>query len=257
MVPTTPLLDRPRPLVIAHRGVPVHAPENTLASFRLALEAGADAIETDLRLTADGEIVCLHDATLDRTTDRTGAVAEMRLAEVREAVVIASEHGQFAARDLLGHVPTLAELLDLVPPGVGLALELKAAGFAEERHARRLVEAIAPRIAAGSALLMSFETALLSAVHAVAPEVWIGEVAEWQPHPDFDGDGVGTTPQAMLANAGYMAEARARGLWVCPLDPRPDERLAWYLELGVDAVLTDDTAATRFALLALRGGPRP
>ena len=254
---TTPLFDRPRPLVLAHRGLPARAPENTLASFRMALEAGADAIETDLRLTADGAIVCLHDATLDRTTDRTGAVAEMELAEVREAVVIESEHGKFAAGDLLGHVPTLGELLELVPPAVGLALELKAAGFADERHARRLVEAIAARIAAGSVMLLSFEAALLWAVRAVAPEVWIGEVSEWQPHPEFDGNGVGTTPQAMLANPDYMLEARERDLWVCPLDPRPDERLAWYLELGVDAVLTDDAAATRFALLALRGGPRP
>jgi glycerophosphoryl diester phosphodiesterase len=257
MPPTSLLTERLRPLVIAHRGVPVQAPENTLASFRLALEAGADAIETDLRLTRDGAIVCLHDATLDRTTDRTGPASEMTLAEIRTAVVIASEHGQFAADQPVGGVPTLEEVLALLPPDVGLALELKDPGFADEQFARRLAELCAARITDGTVLLLSFDVELLRAARRAAPGVWIGAVAEWQPDPDFDGNGVSTTPQAMLANPDYMRQARERGLWVCPLDPRPDQRLPWYMELGVDAVLTDDTAATRFALLALRGSPRP
>jgi glycerophosphoryl diester phosphodiesterase len=257
MVPTSLLTDRLRPLVIAHRGVPVRAPENTLASFRLALEDGADVVETDLRLTRDGAIVCLHDATLDRTTDRTGPVSEMDVAEVRTAVVIASEHGHFVADEPAGGVPTLEDVLGLVPPDVGLALELKDPGFADERAARRLTELCAGRIADGTVLLLSFDVELLRAARRAAPGVWIGAVAEWQPDPDFDGNGVSTTPQAMLANPDYMRLARERGLWVCPLDPRPDQRLTWYLEVGVDAVLTDDAAATRFALLALRGSPRP
>jgi glycerophosphoryl diester phosphodiesterase len=257
MAPASLLTDRLRPLVIAHRGVPVRAPENTLASFRLALEAGADVIETDLRLTRDGAIVCLHDATLDRTTDRTGPVSETSLAELRTAVVIASEHGQFAADEPVGGVPTLEEVLALMPPDVGLALELKDPGFADGQAARRLAESCAARITDGTVLLLSFDVELLRAARRAAPGVWIGAVAEWQPDPDFDGNGVSTTPQAMLANPDYMRRARERGLWVCPLDPRPDQRLPWYLEIGVDAVLTDDTAATRFAQLALRGGPRP
>lgn len=57
------------PFILAHRGARAHAPENTLPAFNLALEQGADAIETDLRITRDRVIVCIHDATVDRTTD--------------------------------------------------------------------------------------------------------------------------------------------------------------------------------------------
>ncbi|MEP7082729.1 MAG: glycerophosphodiester phosphodiesterase family protein, partial [Chloroflexota bacterium] len=66
-------------LIVAHRGSSTRAPENTLESFRLGFEAGADAIELDVHLTADGQLAVIHDETLDRTTDRTGAVAELTM----------------------------------------------------------------------------------------------------------------------------------------------------------------------------------
>ena len=59
-------------LVVAHRGASAQAPENTMEAFRLGVEAGADAIELDVHLTADGQLAVIHDETLDRTTDRTG-----------------------------------------------------------------------------------------------------------------------------------------------------------------------------------------
>jgi glycerophosphoryl diester phosphodiesterase len=70
--------------VIGHRGMAAAAPENTLDAMRLAFACGADAVEFDLRLTADGQVVVIHDATLDRTTDGSGPVAAKPLAELRE-----------------------------------------------------------------------------------------------------------------------------------------------------------------------------
>ncbi len=64
---------RLRPLIMAHRGASNDAPENTLASFALALKQGADVLETDLRFTRDNELVLMHDATVERTTNGTGA----------------------------------------------------------------------------------------------------------------------------------------------------------------------------------------
>ena len=101
-------------------------------------------------------------------------------------------------------------------------------------------------------MLLSFHTGLLWAARDHAPAVWIGEISEANPNPTFEGNGVGTTPQAMHANPRYMEVARAHGLWVCPLDPAPEERLAWYLALDVDAVLTHEPAKTRAALEQLR-----
>ncbi|MBV9880437.1 MAG: glycerophosphodiester phosphodiesterase [Gemmatirosa sp.] len=77
-----PLLASGTRLVVGHRGNSAHAPENTLASFRQAVALGADALELDVRLTADGHVVVHHDATLDRTTDGTGAVAATPLARI-------------------------------------------------------------------------------------------------------------------------------------------------------------------------------
>ena len=70
---------------IAHRGASGLAPENTLRAFSKALEIGVDGVELDVRGTLDGELVVLHDQSLDRTTDRTGCIHEMSLTEIREA----------------------------------------------------------------------------------------------------------------------------------------------------------------------------
>jgi glycerophosphoryl diester phosphodiesterase len=243
------LLDLPRPLVMAHRGDAVHAPENTFAAFGLALEAGADILETDLWLTADGILVCHHDRTLDRVTDSAGAIPELTLAQVKKARVQRAYCGQFDAADYPDErIPTLEELLAFLPDDKGLALELKDPALAEPDNARKLVELIQPRIEARTVMLLSFHAELLWAAREVAPDVWIGEISEANPNPVFDGNGIGTTPMAMQANPRYMEVARAHGLWVCPLDPAPEERLDWYLALGVDAILTHEPAKTRKAL---------
>lgn len=103
-----PLLDPAARLVIGHRGASAEAPENTLPAFALALAQGADALELDVHATADGVPVVIHDATLDRTTDRRGAVAGLRWEEVRDA-----------------RVPSLAEVLDAFPR-TPLLIEIKA-----------------------------------------------------------------------------------------------------------------------------------
>ena len=243
------LLDRPRPLVMAHRGDAMHAPENTFAAFRLALDAGADVLETDLWITADGVLVCHHDRTLDRVTDCTGAIPDMTLAQVKEARVLRSYCAQFdEAQYPDERIPALEELLAFVPEEVGLALELKDPALAQPERARQLVAQIRPRIEDRTVMLLSFHADLLWAAREAAPDAWIGEISEANPNLTFKGNGIGTSPQAMHANPQYMDIARAHNLWVCPLDPAPEERLAWYLSLDVDAVLTHDPAKTREAL---------
>ena len=241
--------NRQRPLLIAHRGAPVHAPENTFASFQLAIDSGADIMETDLWFTRDGIIVCHHDDTVDRVTDGSGTLPEMTLDEVKKLRVKRSYCGRFdEAQYPDEQVPTLQELLDFTPPDIGLALELKDPRFIEKERAAHLIEAIRPRITAGTAMLLSFDTELLWAARGVEPAVWIGEVAMHSPNPTFGGNGVGTTYRAMKENPDYMAVARQNNLWVCPLDPMPEERLEWYLEIDVDALLTDHPDVTCAAL---------
>jgi len=241
---------------MAHRGDAVHAPENTFAAFRLALERSADVLETDLWLTQDGVLVCHHDRTLDRVTDSEGAIPEMSLAKVKQARVLGSYCGEYDESHYPDeHIPTLEELLAFVPGDKGLALELKDPTLAEPEGAQQLVESIRPRIEAQTVMLLSFHTELLRAAQQADPEVWVGKIGMFSPIPWFRGNGIGTTWPAMRVNPFYMPIARAFGLWVCPLDPAPEERLWRYLRMKVDALLTHDPAKTRSALNDLRAFP--
>lgn len=114
-LPVNPLLEASAPLVIGHRGAAAEAPENTLPSFSRALEREADALELDVHVTADGVPVVIHDATLERTTDRTGPVAAVTLKQLGHADAGARftpDGGRtFPWRGRGVTVPTLAEVL--------------------------------------------------------------------------------------------------------------------------------------------------
>lgn len=118
-----------RPIVAAHRGVPSLAPENTMAGYRLAFELGADLIETDVQKTKDGEMIIMHDYTVDRTTDGTGAVKDLTLEEIRAFDAGSYFSSEFAHEQ----VPTFREFLQAFKgKDVILLVELKADGLAEE-----------------------------------------------------------------------------------------------------------------------------
>jgi glycerophosphoryl diester phosphodiesterase len=72
-------------LIVGHRGASSYRPESTMPSFALAIEQGADAIELDVHLTADGQLAVIHDDTLDRTTSGTGSVAALTMRKIRQA----------------------------------------------------------------------------------------------------------------------------------------------------------------------------
>ncbi len=99
-------------LISAHRGGAALAPENTLASFRNGIALGADFLEMDVHLTKDGMPVIIHDATIDRTTDGAGRVADFTLAQLQAFNAAA----KFAGATEKQVVPTLAQVLDLAKP---------------------------------------------------------------------------------------------------------------------------------------------
>jgi glycerophosphoryl diester phosphodiesterase len=107
--------------LIGHRGASADAPENTLAAFRLAFEQGADGIEGDFYLTRDGQVVCLHDADTGRTGDKNLQVSTSTLAELRTVDVGAKKAAGFRGE----RIPTLAEVLAIVPAGKDFYVEVK------------------------------------------------------------------------------------------------------------------------------------
>lgn len=154
-----PLLDLSLRPIIAHRGASAYAPENTLPAFALALEQGADALELDVHLSADGVPMVIHDPTLERTTDRPGAVALLAADQIREADAgarFSPDGGKtFPWRNQGVRVPTLMEVLERLPQ-VPILLEIKTAS-AQEAVRRTLLE----RHAEGRCVLASEDAATL------------------------------------------------------------------------------------------------
>ena len=135
-----PLLDPDRRPIVGHRGNAAHAPENTLESFRQGLAAGAECIELDVHLSADGVAVVIHDSTLDRTTDRTGAVHALPASETCAADAGArftSDGHTYPYRDRGLRVPTLEQVLRELED-VPLLIEIKTPRASPET--RRLIE---------------------------------------------------------------------------------------------------------------------
>ena len=233
---------RSKPYLMAHRGNRVACPENTLAAFRQALAEGADILETDLHLTADGVFVCIHDATLDRTTDGTGPVAGKTLEQIK---ALSASYGR--PEFVQERVPTLAELATILPPDVALALELKTDRFLESEVCHALVQELDRTGVRERTVVLSFSLARLQAVRAVAPDLPIGWITLSRAWPLPGVDLLGPLWPLLLINPFYVMLAHARGQLVAPLDPTPDRRLWLYRWLGCDAILTDDPGATHRA----------
>lgn len=110
----------PRPVIFAHRGASAHAPENTLAAFDMALAENADGIELDVKLSADGHVVVIHDMTIDRTTGAHGQVKDMSLADLR-----ALDAGSFFSDKFQSEkIPTLEEVFESVGKRTFINVEL-------------------------------------------------------------------------------------------------------------------------------------
>lgn len=155
-----------QPFVVAHRGASADRPEQTLAAYELAVAQGADGIECDVRSTRDGHLVCVHDRTVDRTSNGHGSVAEHTLAELRQ-LDFGSWHS--APQSVL----TLDELLTLVgDTGVRLFVETKHPA----RHGTQLEDRVLAKLAEygladGKATALSFSGTALRRVVARAPDV--------------------------------------------------------------------------------------
>jgi glycerophosphoryl diester phosphodiesterase len=234
---------------MAHRGNSAAAPENTRASFERAVRDGADLVETDLHLTRDGAFVCVHDDTLHRTGGVPVAVADVTLAELKRHPVAFGKAGFEEER-----VPSLEELLALLSPETGVALELKTDRFLEPEVGRRLGEMLRAFGILDRTAVLSFAFERCRAVKREVPEVFAGVITmRGSLPPAGDAQMVGPFWPVLVANPLYPWLAHRRGLFVAPLDDRPD-RLLWYYGLiGCDAVLTNDPAATLRKLGRSRG----
>jgi len=224
------------PVFVAHRGASALAPENTLAAYRLAIQAGMELVECDLRRTRDGTIVIMHDAQVNRTTDGTGQVSELTVEQIKSLDAGSWFHPRFRGE----RVPTLRQFLDQVAGRIRPVLELKEDGLAAEVAAelerRGLLE---------QSLIVSFRRSELAEVRRLAPALATGFLCgdELSREQALQGAReVGATmlgPWEGMISPELAAEAHAQGLVLQAWTVDDRTRMAQLLALGVDVIATN------------------
>jgi glycerophosphoryl diester phosphodiesterase len=165
--------DEGRPLLGGHRGNPAEHPENTLRSFRSAIDAGCDLIECDVHLSSDGRLVVIHDHTLERTTNGTGLVRDHTAAELRRLDAGKGEK-----------IPLLQEVVELAIGKVGLVIEIKQAPFQYPGLEDKLVAMLRQLGAIPECAVISFHHPSIHALRAMEPRLQLGILEGARPiHP--------------------------------------------------------------------------
>lgn len=240
--------DKLRPLVIGHKGAIHLAPENTLASFRAALELGVDGVEFDCYLCRDGHPVVIHDATVDRTTNGQGRVRASTLEELKRLDASSWFDPRFAKE----RIPTLAEVLDLLAPsGVLINIEIKSdyhpSAFSGELPlTSKVLQEVKERGLLERVLISSFNPLVLWQVQRLMPGVKIA-LNYQRDMPFFLGRGwpipllrpYALHPEQAMVTSKYVRWAKAQGFRVNVWTPGQPSEMRRLLVLGLDGVITD------------------
>lgn len=223
----------------AHRGASAYAPENTLAAFALAERMGADGVELDVQLTADREVVVLHDETVNRTTDGVGAVAELTLAELRRL-----DAGCGLPEYAGAVIPTLDETFGALAKGrMTINVELKTTGF-QTGIEPVVAELIMAHGLADRVVVSSFDHYSLKTLQQSDPRIPIGLLfAEnlylpWEYAVEFGASAIHPPWQA-LRLPGMVEYAHAAGVAVHFWTVNTEAELSRVLRTGADAVITN------------------
>ncbi|MEO0604356.1 MAG: glycerophosphodiester phosphodiesterase family protein [Myxococcota bacterium] len=254
-----------RDTVVAHRGFSHAAPENTLAAFRMARDLGV-MIELDVTLAESGEVVCIHDDDLDRTTDGSGPVAHATHSEIRRL-----DAGSWFGEAFAGErVPTLDAVFAEIDARTVIDIELKTTD-AKQALAGAVVDAIRRAGRVDSVFVSSFDPFLLEQVRLVEPSIRRAQLVD-----TFEGTDLAWYERVLLRNLAFNGQAqpdiviggdgfvtrewverqKRRGYLVMVYTINEPRRMRELVDWGVDAIITDrpDVALTT---LASRGSNHP
>ena len=250
------LMSETRPLVIAHRGYSMVAPENTLASFEFALSAGADLVELDYHHSKDGVPVVLHDYTLDRTTDATNRLGGSKIrADARNADEITKLNAGswFNPRFALEKPPLLSDALDFIQKKGVTLIERKAG------DAATCVELLKKKNLINDVIVQAFDWNYLTEFHKLAPQQVLGALgppstkegrkltddekrlnSAWVDGAKATGSRVVVWSRAVSKEAIDYAHGKGLKVWVYTInEPELANKL---LDAGVDGIITDNPA---------------
>jgi glycerophosphoryl diester phosphodiesterase len=247
--------DKPVPIIFAHRGASLYAPENTLAAFKLAIEQGAEAIELDVKLTADSQVVVIHDQTIDRTTNGSGKVNQLTLGELKKF-----DAGSYFSPEFSGEkVPTLVEVFETVDPSILINIELTNYGSPFDKLPEKVAELVVLHQRQSGVIFSSFSPLALRRIYALLPETPIGLLAIpgklgalmrsgvnlFVPHAAIHPEKQDVTPQ-------LIKRLHQKGKRVNVFTVNDFETMRYLFELRVDGIFTDDPILANKALAAMK-----
>ncbi|MCX2948604.1 glycerophosphodiester phosphodiesterase family protein [Lentzea sp. NEAU-D7] len=240
-----------QPAIVAHRGASTDRPEHTIGAYELALEEGADGLECDIRLSKDGELVCVHDRTLARTSSGRGTVSALTLDELKKF-----DYGSWHRHGQPAGLLVLDELLELVKnTDVELFVETKHPVRYRNEVERKLAEALKRYGLDSQIVMMSFSPTAVKAFREHAPDIrtvlLLDRLGRYRggalpSFADYTGPGV----HVLRNDPGYVDRARRAGheTYVWTVDGAEDVALC--RDLGVRYLATNAPANTRRLLTA-------
>ncbi|WLD93604.1 glycerophosphodiester phosphodiesterase family protein [Alkalihalobacillus sp. AL-G] len=229
---------------VAHRGASGYAPENTIAAFDKAVEMKADYIEIDVQRSKDGQLVVIHDTTVDRTTNGTGSVKDLTFEQIRSL-----DAGSWMGEEFAGEeIPTFAEVLERYHGKIGILIELKAPQLypgIEETVAMMLKERNLDKPQNEKIIIQSFNFESMEKINSLLPYVPIGVLTS---------SSADTTDQALKEFASYaeyfnpsyrivteelVDKVHSLDMGISSWTVRSQETADFLLDMNVDAIITD------------------
>lgn len=213
-------------LKIGHRGARAYEPENTVRSFQRAIELGANAIELDVRKTKDNELVVMHNADVNKTTNGNGAVSELTLDEIKKLVTEKNEK-----------VPTLEEALNSVGDQVKVLIELKETGYEDA-----VLSLVNKKGLLDNVILISFHEDALQKIRELNSEVETGLIYVRHKNPvqsALDLKAGYLLPLYRFTHSANVKKAHEKGLKVIVWTINNKEEVAEYIKKGVDGIASD------------------
>jgi glycerophosphoryl diester phosphodiesterase len=213
-------------LKVGHRGARAYEPENTLRSFKYAIDLGVDAVELDVRRTKDNELVVIHNADVDKTTGGSGSVNELTLEEIKKLVTDKGEQ-----------IPTLAEVLDFVGKQVKVLVELKETGVEEQ-----VLALVRKKGLTDNVVIISFNEDALRKVRELDDKVATGLIYVRHKNPiqaALDLKAEYLLPLYRFTHSSNVKKAHEAGLKVIVWTINNKEEVDKYKKKGVDGIASD------------------
>lgn len=230
--------------IVAHRGASGYAPENTIAAFDKAVEMKADYIEIDVQRSKDGELVIIHDTTVDRTTDGTGEVKDLTFEQLR-----ALDAGSFKGEQFKGEkIPTFDEILDRYHGKTGILIELKAPELypgIEESVAQELKERNLDHPQNEKIIIQSFNFESMEKMNELLPKVPIGVLtssqadASEQALKEFSAYADYFNPSYGIVSEDLVEQVHSLGMKISSWTVNSQETADFLLSMDVDAIITN------------------